>query len=171
MGFASGRTAAGLLVVVLAIATLLRHEHAHTQLLHPGEPLGSLSVATLNGQPATLAAAGRPTIIHVFATWCGPCQDEAPAFAAVAQRLQRRGVQVVDIDQQESAERVAAFARYFGIRYPVYLDLSNVTHDVLGARMIPNTIYVDANGVIRWQHAGPLSTAELSRLEHQWSNV
>jgi hypothetical protein len=75
-------------------------------------------------------------------------------------------VDVVGVDQQESAVQVERFAREFALRYPIYIDESGVTHDVLGARMIPNTIYVDARGVIRWQHAGPLSAQDLARLAY-----
>ncbi len=57
--------------------------------------------------------------------------------------------------------QVQAFARAFHLAYPLYVDLSGITHTVLGARMIPTTLYVDATGVIRWEHPGPISMEEL----------
>ena len=158
------RLAAGVALLVLVILGAHYERHSHRRLLHPGDAFMPISVATLNGSAATLSASGRPTLINVFATWCGPCREETPAFSALAKRLQHRGVLVVGIDQEEGANEVAAFAREFGIAYPLYIDRSNVTHDVLGARMIPNTIYVDASGIIRWQHAGPLTAQDLAQL-------
>jgi len=84
-----------------------------------------------------------------------------PAFAAMAKTFQRRGVNVVGIDQQEDAVQVARFARRFALPYPVYIDFDGITHDVLGARVIPLTMYIDARGIIRWQHAGPLTERDL----------
>lgn len=158
------RLAAGVALVVLLVLALRYERHVHRQLLRPGDAFTPISVATLSGSQATLKASGRPTLINVFATWCGPCRQETPAFSALAKRLQQRGVLVVGIDQEEGANEVAAFAREFAIGYPLYIDRTNVTHDVLGARMIPNTIYVDAGGIIRWQHAGPLTAQDFAQL-------
>jgi hypothetical protein len=47
----------------------------------------------------------------------------------------------------------------------VYIDTKNVTQSVLGARMIPTTIFVDGKGVIRWEHPGPMTPRELSILD------
>jgi hypothetical protein len=77
-------------------------------------------------------------------------------FAALARRLHAQGVDVVAIDQQESAGRVTAFAREFHLTFPIYIDTSGITHAVLGARVIPATIYVDGGGIIRWKHLGPM---------------
>jgi thiol-disulfide isomerase/thioredoxin len=154
--------------VALALLVPLgaRYEHhAHYHLLHPGDSLIPLAVANLNGTPATIANGGRPQIINVFATWCTPCRNEMPAFAAMAKTLARRGVEVVGIDQQEDASQVERFAREFSLTYPIYIDRGTVTHDVLGARMIPATIYVDGRGIIRWQHAGPLNARDIIALE------
>lgn len=158
------RLAAGVALLVLALLAVRYERHLHHRLLHTGDAFTPISVATLTGSRAMLAASGRPTVINVFATWCGPCREEAPAFSALAKRLERRGVLVIGIDQEEGADEVAAFAREFRLGYPLYIDRTNVTHDILGARMIPNTIYVDASGIIRWQHAGPLTAQDLAQL-------
>jgi thiol-disulfide isomerase/thioredoxin len=109
----------------------------------------------------TLRPAPRPTVINVFATWCTPCREETPGFAAAAARLRARGIDVVAIDQEESPAAVWQFAKAFELSYPVYIDTTGVTHDLLGARVIPTTILVNRAGVIVWEHAGPLTQAEL----------
>lgn len=154
---------AGAALAALAVlASRLPVFHAH--LLHPGDRLTAIRVQSLAGQAITLAPRGRPRVINVFATWCPPCRAEMPALRAFAARLRERGIETVGIDQEEDAARVSVFARDYRIRYPLFIDTTNVTHDLLGARVIPTTIFVDANGIIRWEHSGPLDSSGFDAL-------
>lgn len=157
--------AVGVALAALALLGYRYEHHVHHHLLHPGDALIPLRVASLSGQAASIAASGRPQIINVFATWCVPCRMEMPAFAAMAARVQRRGVEVIGIDQQEDAGPVSQFAKEFALTFPVYIDRSGVAHDVLGAHMIPATIYIDARGIVRWQHFGPLTGQDWNELK------
>lgn len=134
------------------------------EVLHAGDRLVPIGLSSLSGSQYELAPRGRPQVIHIFATWCGPCRLEMPAFERAAADLRAGGVAVIAIDQQESASRVADFARAFHLTFPVYIDTSDVTHTVLGARFIPTTIFVDGNGVIRWEHPGPMTPHQLFML-------
>lgn len=162
MKFLTGRGwAAAAALAVLALAAVRFEHDRQYRMLHTGDRLVPLRVASINGAPFTLRSDGRPMVINVFATWCGPCRAEAPGLAQAARRLRARGIDVVGIDQQEGGAQVRQFARDFSVPYPLYVDSVGITHTVLGARMIPTTLYVDASGVIRWEHAGPISTEEL----------
>lgn len=85
-----------------------------------------------------------------------------PDLALAAERLRERGVEVIGIDQSESGPAVARFVKEFGVRFPVYIDTTGITHRVLGARFIPTTIYVDRDGRIRWIRPGPLTAREFT---------
>lgn len=98
-------------------------------------------------------------LINVFAGWCEPCRYELPALASVAPRLEREGVDVVGIDQAESAAQVERVTQVFDLRYPTYIDVDRSTQTMLGARIIPTTIVVDRNAVVRYEHAGPLDAS------------
>lgn len=148
-----------LVALVLGAARLERHFHHHV--LHTGDRMLPISLSSLYGGAQTFAPAQRPTVINVFATWCTPCREETPGFASTAKTLAERGIDVVAIDQEESADAVLRFSKEFGLTYPVYIDTTGVTHDLLGARVIPTTILVDRKGVIVWEHAGPLTPAQL----------
>ncbi len=153
---------AGLAAAALALAgvRIARHFH-HQHVLRTGDHLAPFQVSSIDGPVQTFAPARRETVINVFATWCGPCRSETPGFASAASALLARGVDVVGIDQEEGGAAVAAFARTFALPYRVYIDTTGVTHDLLGARMIPTTIIVNRAGVIVWEHAGPLTRAQL----------
>lgn len=157
------RWLAGAAIAALAAAGV-RHHYAHPQMLRPGDRLVPLALSSLAGPDASIEPDGRPQVINIFATWCPPCREEMPGFARLALKLQARGVDVVGIDQQENAGAVSRFTQQFALPYPVYIDRSNITHDVLGARVIPTTIYIDARGVIRWERSGPLSEPDLRAL-------
>ena len=148
---------AGVVFAALVLFGIRYEHHVHRHLLRPGDALIPLAVASLNGQSVTISASGRPQIINVFATWCVPCRTEMPAFAAMASHVQRQGIEVIGIDQQEDAAPVSQFIKEFALPFPVYIDRSGLAHDVLGAHMIPATIYIDAHGIVRWQHFGPLT--------------
>lgn len=165
----TARAFAVALAVVVAVVGALTYRHEHRIVhLKEGDHLVPIRLEALDGSAYTLDAARRPQIINVFATWCPPCRMETPGFAALARKLQQRGVAVVGIDQQETPDAVNAFAREFSLTYPVYVDSAGITRYVLGARVIPTTIYVDATGVIRWEHVGPLSAQDLVQLARAW---
>ena len=155
------RLLAGAALAALALSAVLavRHHFAPPHRLATGDRLVTLSLSSLSGSDSQIQAAGRPQLINIFTTWCPPCREETPVLARLAVQMQARGIQVTGIDQQESAASVARFAQEFSLPYRVLIDKANVTHDVLGARMIPTTIYVDRSGIIRWQRSGPIDTA------------
>ena len=155
------RWPAGVALLAAALGAAVVAPHLHHHLLRTGDRLVAFRVDSVSGGEYTVAPGARPTIINVFATWCPPCREETPGFAATARRLQARGIRVVAIDQRESAPAVARFAKAFALPYPVYIDTTGVTHDLLGARVIPTTIIVNSKGVIVWEHAGPLTPDQL----------
>lgn len=151
-------------VVAALIALLAWNHERHPQILRTGDRLQSLRVFSLNGTSSEARTSGRAQLINIFATWCPPCRQEAPAIAQLALDMKSRDVDVVGVDQEEPAAAVEQFARSFHLPYPLYIDRTNVTHDRLGARIIPTTIFVDAQGIIRWQRSGPLTRADLRSL-------
>jgi thiol-disulfide isomerase/thioredoxin len=162
MGFQRAR--GWLAAIVLAAISLiaLRYEHdVQYRMLHTGDRLRPLRLSSLSGNGYTLNGGRHPLLINVFATWCGPCREETPGLVAAASALSARGIRLVGIDQQESAQAVQTFARDFHVPYPLYVDDVGLTHTVLGARVIPTTIYVDGSGIIRWEHAGPITAQTL----------
>lgn len=153
--------AVGAALAALAFGASGLAHHLHRHQLKAGDRLVPFAVQSLAGSGVTLAPTGHAQIINIFATWCPPCREETPAFAALAGQLKSRGIEVIGIDQQESAAQVGRFAQNFGLPYPVYIDSGTVTHDLLGARVIPTTIIINSSGVIVWEHAGPLTPHDL----------
>src|SRR5690242_16760706 len=138
------------------------HGHAAVQV---GQPLPQMTFTGLDGAKIALApAAGRVTFVNVFATWCPPCKAETPDLTAFADAYGSKGVDVVGIDQEETAAQVRAFADSYHIKYPMIIDTGRATKDILGARIIPRTIVVDGKGLVRAVVSGPMTAGQMRTL-------
>jgi len=103
-------------------------------------------------------------LINVFTSWCPSCNEEMPALSHAAPALARDGIDVVGIDQAESSEQVQRFVQAYDVHYPVYIDADSSTRKLLGARIIPTTLFVDRRGIVRLVHVGPLDVASFLTL-------
>jgi cytochrome c biogenesis protein CcmG, thiol:disulfide interchange protein DsbE len=119
-------------------------------------------VDSLDGRELTLDSfRGRPLVINVFASWCPPCREELPRFVRAHARHSPR-VAFLGIDEQESPTIARAFARSMKLAFPVALDEGPMMA-AYGAASIPETIVIDAHGIVREIDRGPLAEAALER--------
>ncbi len=135
--------------------------------IRTGQKFPALSFSDLNGQAIQVgSAASGTTVYNVFATWCSPCRAETPELERVSEDLLKRGIRVIGIDQGEPSAAVSAFAAEFDIRYPLLVDRNHVTTQVLGARVIPETIVV-RDGIVRSISVGPMTAQDFKRVVSQ----
>ncbi len=99
---------------------------------------------------------GKPLIINFWATWCGPCWEEHPVLVANARMLQPN-VQFLGVVFQDKEEKIQQFLNERGTAYPTLVDQAGKTAIAYGVGGVPETYFVDANGVIRAKFAGPMS--------------
>jgi len=124
-------------------------------------PLPDAVLVDMQGQPAPLAGfAGKPVVINLWATWCGPCRREMPVLAAAQQAHPQ--VQFVFANQGETGEEVAAYlASERMLLDNVLLDDASKVMQQTGARALPTTLFFGADGRLRNVHMGELSRATL----------
>jgi thiol-disulfide isomerase/thioredoxin len=117
------------------------------------------------GRPVRLAGLrGRPMIINVWAQWCGPCRQEAPFLAAVADDS-RTDLLVLGIDHQDLDPAAALeFARSAGWTYPQLQDRDQVLRSGLRVTALPVTFFVRADGTIAHRNFVPFTSADQIRL-------
>ena len=106
---------------------------------------------------------GRPTLVNLWATWCGPCREEMPmlqeAYARHAEQVRFLGV-----DVQDDPEAARWFLAEHDIDYPHAVDPDGELLRQLGVRGLPGTLALDADGHVVDRSVGQLSGGELQRL-------
>jgi thiol-disulfide isomerase/thioredoxin len=105
---------------------------------------------------------GRPMLVNLWATWCGPCRREMPALQRLAQAEAGR-LAVVAIDQREDPAVVRAYARRFGVTFPIGIDDGQQLATELHLIGLPSSVLVDRDGVIRAAVDGEMTYDEMTQ--------
>ncbi|MGY3040927.1 thiol-disulfide isomerase/thioredoxin [Rhodanobacter sp. TND4EL1] len=127
---------------------------------HP--PLPGLVISDLDGKQVPLGTLrGQPTVINLWATWCGPCRREMPVLAEAQHAMPQ--VRFVFADQGESAAAVKQFMQAQGITLDnVLIDGNLQLSHYYNVRGYPTTLFLDSDGRLRDLHMGELSRATLA---------
>jgi thiol-disulfide isomerase/thioredoxin len=127
------------------------------------QSLPSQTLAALDdGSQVTLAQAarGRPVVVNLWASWCGPCRQEMPVLAAAQQRETRVGFLFVNQGETESEVRAYLDANGLQLR-DVMLDADSTLLPAVGSHGLPTTLFYDSRGQLVDAHFGVLNAASL----------
>lgn len=124
-------------------------------------PLPDLILRRLDGSPTTLAEfRGKPMVVNLWATWCGPCREEMPMLVRASHGM--TDVRFVFVDQGESSGAVRAFLqRERLVPAHVLIDSGSGLSQHYRAPGYPTTLFIDATGRLRDMRVGPLTAASL----------
>jgi cytochrome c biogenesis protein CcmG/thiol:disulfide interchange protein DsbE len=107
---------------------------------------------------------GRPVVLNFWASWCGPCKDEAPMLQSAWERYRDRGLVVLGIDAQDLAFDGRRFAERYELTYPLAYDGNGSTLGRYGLTGFPETWFISRNGRLVGEHVtGPLDEETLER--------
>ena len=125
---------------------------------HAGTPAPGVVFEDPYGRPARLSDfRGRPVLVNLWATWCGPCVVEMPSLDRLAASQREGGLQVIAISQ-DSTDGRRKVTDFFAARslpeLQPYLDAEMNLMFALGADTLPTTILYDSRGREVWRMIG-----------------
>lgn len=130
-----------------------------------GQPLPAFeAVAAIDGQAGTRNtdfADGKPRLLNVFASWCGPCVAEIPVLL----KLKSMGVEINGVAVHDRSEDLSRFLLENGNPYArVGLDQGGRAQMAFGSAGVPETFVIDGRGRITHQHIGAVTENDIPLL-------
>jgi cytochrome c biogenesis protein CcmG/thiol:disulfide interchange protein DsbE len=114
-------------------------------------------------KPGTLQLAslrGKVVVLNFWASWCYPCNQEAPALEAATKKWGNRVV-VLGVDVNDPVSDARGFARKFKLSYPLVHDNHNVTSPKYGLTGLPETFFIDRDGKLVVHVAGQVEAPDI----------
>ena len=149
-------------------ATIVRHAPPPSLVGHvaPDFSLTLWNGANTGGHATNLHLAdlrGKVVVINFWASWCDPCNQEAPTFEALAQRYSAQGVVFIGVAINTPPQDGATFLKRYHVTYPSGPASSLSIPASYGVSAIPVTVVVDQHGVIAQKFTGPIQFPDLTR--------
>lgn len=99
-------------------------------------------------------------VLNFWATWCAPCVKEMVFFQEIQTRYPDQ-VLILAINQEEKPEVVKQFIQDMGFSMEVLLDQKGEVINLYKVLALPNTFFIDGQGVVRYHHMGSLTKEQL----------
>jgi len=118
----------------------------------PGEtPIGAVLpdvlLEGLNGPPRHLSAyRGRPLLINVWASWCGPCRQEMASLERLAWRADQQYLAIIGISTDDEAVQAVRMLQAINATISQFIDRALRMEHLLGASRLPLTVFVGPDG-------------------------
>ena len=104
-------------------------------------------------------AAGVPTVVNLWGSWCPPCREEMPLLQEFAASAGDR-VRVVGVISKDGLPQATAFAEDAGVTFPSAFDGEGEVMASLGFNNLPYTLFLAADGSISYVQVGPVDSPE-----------
>ncbi len=109
--------------------------------------------------------AGRPIVINLWATWCGPCRLEMPQLIDLYAKFKDRDLVMIGLSVDDTPDLIRPFAKEFGVTYPLLVGLGH--EDFLAAlgytAAVPMTLFVRKDGTLAERVIGIATTMSMER--------
>jgi cytochrome c biogenesis protein CcmG, thiol:disulfide interchange protein DsbE len=155
--------ALALIVATAALAGCVGLGGTDVSVIPPDErvPAPAFRVDSLDGSGEISLAdyAGSPVALNFWASWCEPCEREMPALVEFAKETPRMKVVGLAVTDQPSASR--AFARAYGVEFPLGVDRRGDTAATFGVTGLPVTVFLDEEGRVAQTAFGELTRQQL----------
>lgn len=118
-------------------------------------PATEFSLEDLSGETRSLSDfRGKTVLLHFWASWCEPCREEFPALKDLWRSLGGKDLVILAV-AEDSVERVRPFVKEHGVEFPVLIDQYGGVMRSYGVSVIPVSVVIDKDGMIRAVFVGP----------------
>ena len=150
------------LIALLAVGLTLKPGEVPSPLIGKPAPAAELALLHAPDQLGQLgSASGKPLIVNFWASWCTPCLVEHPLLMALAAR---GDVQIIGVNYKDEIGDARRWLQRHGDPFDTVLrDPQGRAGLDWGVYGVPETFVLDAQGVIRHKHIGPLTDAAWSQ--------
>ena len=162
----AGACLVGLLVYGVSARSASRTlDEQVAQSRHPPAPDATRMLPTLEGHgDAALASfKGKIVVLNFWASWCVPCQVEAPLLERAQSQLERHGGTVLGVTYLDASPDSQGFVRRYHLTYPNLRDDNGAFAHSYGTDQLPESFIVDRRGRILAVSRGEIEQAFLNR--------
>ncbi len=107
-----------------------------------------LPVLGADQQRALASLKGKVVVLNFWASWCEPCQIEAPLLEHAQSKLERHGATVLGVTFQDASPDSEGFVRQYHLTYPIVRDTTGEFAHSYGTRQVPESFIIDRQGRI-----------------------
>ena len=97
---------------------------------------------------------GKPLVINVWASWCGPCRQEMGSLERLSRRFGGKQFNVIGVSTDDYRDRAQAFVKQANITFSNFIDHELFLENMLGADRLPLTLLIDAQGKVLGKYYG-----------------
>jgi len=127
-----------------------------------GQESPDFQLSMFNGDQFSLADnRGQVVLINFWASWCPPCQEEAPDMQDIWTSYQSKGLVMIGIAQSDTEPDAKGFIDKYKLTFPSGLDVGNAVGKQYLIDAIPTTIIVDRDGIVQFVNVGSITANEL----------
>lgn len=138
-----------------------------------GRPAPDFELILFDGSTIRLSELrGKVVFLNFWSSWCAPCRAEALDLEAGWNNFKDQEVVFIGVAIQDQKENALAFLREFNVSYPNGIDSSGRIAIDYGVWGIPETFFINREGIITYKHVGSLGrTVVAAKLDEARRNV
>ncbi|MBM7563704.1 TlpA family protein disulfide reductase [Paenibacillus sacheonensis] len=166
------------IVLILAGAAVYQNNGKHDDALaassdvrpKPGYTAPTLTLPDLKDQNVAIGGKqDKLTLVNFWASWCYPCEMEAPDLQALAKeykgKLQILGINATSLDKERQARE---FVDQQKLTFPILMDRKGNAQELYKVNSFPLSVLVDGNGIVRERVQGVIDKSKWQEMIDKW---
>lgn len=127
-----------------------------------GQPAPAFTLPTVEGKSLALASLrGHAVYLNFYATWCGPCNEEAPAIGKLSAKYKPKGLTVLGVNELENPQKAKSFLQQYKLAYTAVVDSDGKVGHEYNALGLPVHVFIDRKGIVKMFRLGEMSSQDI----------